>query len=454
LPTNPGRMVSGTLKFDPSEGGYLHLIGSFKDITALNETLRADIIQGVGINGKLVTLYNCTEIKTHLSRPGFLSNTFFAEMIFIGVNFETVERIQFKTMVVGLSYLDEWIDTSGFSKIKREPKGYVIEYKLPELIGAEIAGNVHITIDTHTNLKANRLTSAGLPKDSTLSQKNYVIIKPSEEKTIQWYLEIIRQLANFFSMGVRQPVHILSLDATSESNTKRISGGNIVHPKIEIFFSVANSPTKLTKVSISDMLFTYNEIVNWLPTIFVKWFENADQLKPVQDLYFGSLYNTSMYLYNAFLNFVQALESYHRRLFPNVTELSPAEHQLQLEEITNSIPEKYRDWLSKQLKYSNEINLRKRLVDLFNRYTVIPKLFENDSKLESFIYKVGVTRNYLTHYDPSLREQAASGEALRMLVDKLKIILDVCFLVLIDFSSDDTEILMRRNDMYSDEFKR
>jgi len=63
------------------------------------------------------------------------------------------------------------------------------------------------------------------------------------------------------------------------------------------------------------MLFSYEEISDWTELILTKWFETSDKLAPIHELYFGSLYNSNMYLYHSFLSLVQAIESYHRRVF-------------------------------------------------------------------------------------------------------------------------------------------
>ena len=50
-------------------------------------------------------------------------------------------------------------------------------------------------------------------------------------------------------------------------------------------------------------------------------------------------------------------------------------------------------------------------------------LFPNKTSVNSFINKVMNTRNYLTHYDESLKSETASEDTLREITDKLNLIL-------------------------------
>ena len=47
---------------------------------------------------------------------------------------------------------------------------------------------------------------------------------------------------------------------------------------------------------------------------------------------------------------------------------------------------------------------------------------------KSFINRVVATRNYLTHFDQSLEPQAARGEELYRITEKLKLLIEICLL--------------------------
>jgi hypothetical protein len=235
-------------------------------------------------------------------------------------------------------------------------------------------------------------------------------------------------LANFLCFAINTPIYPLFIKATTEVNKAQMNN-KTVYPPVQIFFSLSDiSDSIQEKSSVNDMLFTYEEVSDWIETIIIKWFEKADILEPIRELYFGSLYNTRMYLYHSFSSLVQAIESYHRRVFPYEKELPEEVHNQRIKEIIDCIDNReYKDWLVKNLEHSNEINLRKRLCSLIRSHPIIKNLFSNRDEIDSFINKVVDTRNYLTHYDQRIKEQAAQGDSLRNITDKLKIIMDIGF---------------------------
>lgn len=61
----------------------------------------------------------------------------------------------------------------------------------------------------------------------------------------------------------------------------------------------------------------------------------------------------------------------------------------------------------------------------------------------TFIEKVVDTRNYQTHHDEDLKEHSASGKELYHLTQKLKILLEICLLTELGFSSDEIKGLYK-----------
>ncbi len=68
-----------------------------------------------------------------------------------------------------------------------------------------------------------------------------------------------------------------------------------------------------------------------------------------------------MYSYYTFSSLIQSLEAYHRRKHPEMVQFENTEFQSLKKSIEDFVPEKFKEWISKTLEYSNEIILRKRL---------------------------------------------------------------------------------------------
>jgi hypothetical protein len=94
--------------------------------------------------------------------------------------------------------------------------------------------------------------------------------------------------------------------------------------------------------------------------------------------------------------------------------------------ILDAAPAGHRDWLEEKLKYSNELSLRRRLKLLFAQFSYLLDDLIPDRK--AAINAIYDNRNYLTHYDATLKMRAATGARLLFMVEVLKLLLQACFL--------------------------
>jgi 5-methylcytosine-specific restriction endonuclease McrBC regulatory subunit McrC len=120
-----------------------------------------------------------------------------------------------------------------------------------------------------------------------------------------------------------------------------------------------------------------------------------------------------------------------------------------IEEILESAPMKYRDWLDKALEGSNQPSLRARLDETINDLKLGDFIGKNKSELESFVRKVTVTRHYLTHYGKRREREAISPEKLFPYVMRLRLIVLACLLKEVGFGIDEINSLIRK---YSETF--
>ncbi len=424
LPHNPKERISGTFKFTPNEGAVLKLIGSFKDITS--KMLKPEIILGISSDGEKITLYNCSETESNLSFPGLLTSSFYAHMAFVGAHFQKTEDIKFKSLSVHYMYLDEWFNVFGFDIHSPDEKEMVIRYKLPEPIQAAI-DDYKILLE----VKATESISI-VQREASIKERSYITIEPSQEKTFDEYLNIMYHIENFLSLGVTEPVYPLIIEGKTEMNKA-----------VRVVYRVSDIPKVPKTLHPFAMLFTFEDISDRFEVFLRNWFEKADLLEPVYNLYFGTLYNPRMYLEHRFLSMVQAIESYHRRTMKNF-ELPEEQHKKRIEEILNAVPHEHKDWLKNKLDYSNEPSLRRRLKEILKKFADVLNDFIPDDK-NFFVHKVVTTRNYLTHYDKTLKEQSAEGEELYNITQKLKILLEICLLKELGFTSDKIKSLISRN---------
>jgi len=275
-------------------------------------------------------------------------------------------------------------------------------------------------------------------KEASIKQEAFVEIIPSEAKHFEECLDITFRIRNFLTFAVMGPVYPLFYEGKTEVNKIELQGKEIF-PPVSVFYKLQSIPESAKPLTPSDMLFTLKDISKKFSYFLKNWFRKTELLKPVHDLYFGTLYQPKMYLTNEFLNLVQAIESYHRRTMKNY-ELPEEQHQKRIAEILSATPEKYRKWLERKLKWSNEVSLRQRLRDILKSCPqALNKVIKNK---KSFISKAIITRNYWTHFDPELEDQAAKNGELFKLTSRLRILLQLCLLKELGFSSDSLESLV------------
>jgi hypothetical protein len=445
LPEDPEKQVCGILKFTPNKGAVLDLIGSFKDTT---ETPK--IILGISSNGKDITLYECFEIRKRLNYSygsTTSSFSFYANEVFIGSHFQKTEDIKFKSLSIHYLYLDEWFNVSGFDRENllnevvhfSDKKKITINYKLPEPIQAAI-DDYKILLE----VRATRPALSIVQTEASIKQRTYITIEPLQEKSFDEYLHIIYRIQEFLSLGATEPVYPLAIERITEANKKETED-KVDYPPVEVYYKVSDI-SKVPKTLIPyNMLFTFKDISDRFEVILKRWFEKADSLKPVYDLYFAVLYNPRIYLEHRFLSLIQAIEAYHRLTMDNF-ELPENQHKKRIEEILKTVPYEYRSWLEEKLKYSNEKTLRKRLKDLLDNFAELLDSFIPDK--ESFINKVVEWRNSLTHPKKESKEESEKSEELYNLSQKLKQLIEICLLKELGFTSDNIKTSISRNKRY------
>ena len=434
LPEKSNLKLPGILTFSPYKGFFLEVQGSFKEIGEMHKFLTPDIILGFSHQGKNITLYKCFETSHKGHFPEIPESIFSVNVGFIGVHFTQLSEIKFKKVSVRYNYLDEWLNISGFN-ITNNPKekSAEIRYKLPAPVEVNLKNGLKILLE----VKASMPSISVVQKEACIKQETFFTLEFPKETTFEDAHKFIYIFQNLLSLLTSEIVYPIKILGNSENAVKIIEDKKFYEP-IEIIYQLSLSHVKSKKsVYPFDMLYPYISIKNKAETIFNNWLEKTQILRPVYDLYFGTIYSGDMYLEFQFLSLIMALEVYHRRMIRN-EDIPSKEHEERIKQILNNTPDKYRDWLKEKLKYSNEPSLRKRIKEIYDILKNIGYVTDLIPKKKDFVDKVVNTRNYFVHYDQSLKDKALKGAELYWLIQKLKILVEICLLKEIGFL--DTEI--------------
>jgi len=447
LPEKPDLKLPGTLRFSPYKEFSLEIQGSFKEMGEMNKFLTPDIILGHSHQGKNITLYKCIETLHKGDSPETFESIFLVNVGFIGVHFRQLSEIKFKKISLRYNYLDEWLNISGFNiplpNIEGETLEIEIKYKQPTPIEIILKKGLKISLEIEVSLP----TLYALQKEACMKQEAFFTLEFPKEASFEEAHKFIYIFQNLFSLLTSEIVYPLKILGYSESSVQFIKNEKFYKP-IEIIYQLTLPQAKSKKSYYPfDILYPYISIKNKTEIIFNNWVEKIEILEPVYNLYFGTIYSRDMYLEFQFLSLVMALEVYHRRMIRK-EDIPSIEHKKRIEEILTNTPDKYQNWLKEKLTYSNEPSLRKRIKEICEKLKNIGYLTNLISKKKDFIDKVVNTRNYFVHYDQSLEDKALKGTELYWLIQKLKVLVEICLLKEIGFLDTEIDSTFQQNSKY------
>ena len=214
-----------------------------------------------------------------------------------------------------------------------------------------------------------------------------------------------------------------------------------------MYFDTSGSSLPQSELRGSDIFLPYQAIEGRIDAILNRWLESyqTDEFEPSINLYSAVLSQPDIYLDVKFLFFAQSLEVLHRRVSEE-TVMPDEEFRSIKSAMLKAVPSNWNDHFSGRLNHANEPSLRRRLRMLLKDFS---ELYGVNSKArESFANKVVMTRNYLTHYDKSLKSEAADDQELFDLTRKLKSLLQLHFLQLIGIDKQTIMEITRRNPSY------
>lgn len=436
---NPDNKFSGKLKFEPSDGLVLDLKGRIRDFPYfmhIRELLYLDIILGISSHGRFITLYKCREKRTNVNPEliSFQESEFFINYAFIGIHFKEPNGIKFNKIILYLSHFKEWLNISGIDFDCLNKKKIIIKYEEPESIKLKINNKWELFFE-------NTILCPHF-REVRLVEMPLIRLESSEEILFDVVLKMIRYLRNFFSFGVHKPVFPINIIGYVKSDNPSLED-NEENNIVEMVYTYPFINKKVKNISPLEMLFSYEDkdVKANIELIMINWFNLVELIEPSLNLYFSCLYNPYNDLETEFIYIIQAIESFHRRIYGN----NESRNGYDIEEIVSYVPEKYREWLKDKLAYANEPNLGKRLRRIVkDNLLVFEQFMVNNEERERFIFKVVKTRNYLTHFDKSLSAVAAQGEELMELSKKLKVIFETCLLKEIGFKLEEIKYKFHR----------
>jgi hypothetical protein len=251
----------------------------------------------------------------------------------------------------------------------------------------------------------------------------YLVLTPDSPKGFDWYMSALADVQNFLLLCIGQPIYPRSVVA---SEPQPEGGGENRPNDIRIYYHFSHRKERKTLADY-EMLMPLESLRHMLPQMLNAWFDKAERLRDVYNLFFSTFYNESMYLESVFLNLIQALETYSRATM-DAKYVTPEEYQKIAAALNAAIPAEtpssLKQSLKSRIKYGNEYSLRKRVDGILSSLEpeTVKLVCPNTAKLRDSLVD---TRNYLTHYTEELKEDAIRGPGLFYANLRMKLLLTI-----------------------------
>jgi hypothetical protein len=416
----------GVLTFCPDKPIRLHLTDQFtvEEIRKF-AFLRNVTIWGYSVKGEEVTLFECNNIEIGHSPVGIHDITLNASQILVGLHIKDIETRLFKSARISFKGIETWMRSYGYEiKIEKESRDYAIVYKKPANITFKLPGQVLGSISYWNSVPYREVA------EITLLQNNFLQLDFEQPSSFENIRRLVWNFQQFLTIVMWQKTAIkwFFLDFDTKEYFEPHSEVEMQSKDVQVFYQQASFGS--SSDNDNTHLLPFHIIKPHFEVMIERWYVLEEKVNPVIDILYANIGISNEYVRNNFLNMVQAVEAYHRRMLQNTEDLKKMKEE-QVNRVLGLIPDhKDKEWLRQQLIYSYEPSLRKRLNDLFSVHgrEVLLNISENKRGLASLISFLVEKRNYFTHYDPSLEEKDLDIGKLIQCVDVLKILLAVLFL--------------------------
>jgi hypothetical protein len=439
LPGKPEQRLPGALYVSETGETTLEVIGVFgENVAALTDsTFDLPRVVGVVENGDLVTLEHCFYKSKNFGFGGISKSTIYANFFLRGVQYEEGGTITFSRFSFSLEGLDEWLLISGLRvEHNWKDKSASIHFDPPKEI-------VHQLPDGMVLAFTFEWTVPGAPiiTEAKITQKAFITLKSESSRPLGDFLSLVFKINNFLCFAIDETVSIDSATCYSYEITLDCGDGKKREVPIRLYYQSNPLSDAMPKISPHNMLFRYGQVSHQLTTILNHWLSNYETSEPAFNLYFASKAGAHKYLEGRFLSLAQGIETLHRRNSQETT-MAEAEFNELVDMLVKGCPPTKQKWLKKKMEYANELALRKRIRQMIAPFE---GLYGDLNQRKHFVGKIIDTRNYLTHYDAKLSQQAAHGKDLWGLCLKLEALFQLHFLRLIGLDGSFITNLVNEN---------
>lgn len=371
-----------------------------------NDGRLPEVIWGFTEKGEEITIYSYDLANSKMNFPGFQVESYDVSEFLVGRHVLTPNELELESVSVEFTYMAKWLEVYALHSSPIFKDGRAVGQQLQTVDPSNM--NVEISaIDAILENTGIFNTRTDWHEKADLSFTSLFKLTANTSKDFEWYVDKIFSTQKLLTLLTGNSIYAKSISFKGVEETEVIVGRERqVKKDYKWFYDQINELEMKEKIKPHDFTIQYPEISELFPVIVNNWFEKESYLDVVYDLFTNEFYKT-MNLTSTFLNYVQAIEVYHRRSYDGKI-INDADYEIfqemMREFIENEAPKELKPKLLGSLPYGNERTLNYRLKDLARSLQPKTKVFlfnSGKSAPTSLFQRIIDTRNYLTHYDPN-----------------------------------------------------
>lgn len=368
-----------------------------------------DTIVGRDQHDKPITLYEC-------QGPGYESSSALQTIkiapvyALVGIEGQPWQEPQFTKITAQTTLLHNWMSRRAITQIDN-PEGHTFTVRTLPPVTFTLANGIRGLITSVTGFSHARY-------EVKLCETHCVSFRAEQPLTADALLEYVRKLCRLLTLFTGYQVypteiHLLTGDSPAKT--------------AEMLY-INRGVAKAEQAEIPEnMLASFADLSADINSIVPQWYDLYSRIDSALNLYFATVFNSSLYSNHEFLFLAQAVEVYHRRSSSFDGRVQPtADFRARRDKLVGLVPEEEREWLRAKLQHANEKTLAQRLDEILEAHQPEVSKLLKDPAL--FSRRVRATRNHFTHYSTRTEDMdnVATGGGLARLTSQLRTLLEIC----------------------------
>lgn len=390
--------VAGAVRYAPAEGIHLDLVASLwnhrNPFHRMFDGREANTIHGMLAGSVPVSLHRCIDTGPN----------YYANIALFGRHYQSLSRVRFRTFDLRVENLEQWVASQPWGSERSDVDGRVrwsISHTDPDTVTIRIpASRLRIEIESSLQLNSEIGGFHSLQHTDTI---RVLPDRPITWKTFRRQLATLQQL--------------LVLLAGAPLRTRRVEGvplghreTDLPHPVVWVFFKEVELKD-VGSIHPAEMLFTVPALGAQLEPVFRSWFSQAERLKGIYQVFFGTFGTPPPFLETRFFHLAQCLESFHRKAIARGRGkyLPPKRWKRTLKRVRAAIPKRLpadiADAVSRSIAWANDFSFPDRLKALFALLEPETAALITDDP-DRFREAIKDTRNWFTHLERRPKSKA------------------------------------------------